>query len=70
MACFGTIPAKVLVIMVAALLYATKITADDSAITPSPLLETGAAFALPVMYGYLPKIYKEFYKLVSDGGPI
>ncbi|KAB2608177.1 hypothetical protein D8674_011345 [Pyrus ussuriensis x Pyrus communis] len=48
MACFGTIPAKVLVIMVAALLYATKIMADDSAITPSPLLETGAAFALPV----------------------
>ncbi|KAM1079474.1 hypothetical protein ACFX13_014543 [Malus domestica] len=47
MACFGTIPAKVLVIMVAALLYATKITADDSAITPSPLLETGTAFALP-----------------------
>ncbi|KAB2631366.1 hypothetical protein D8674_008885 [Pyrus ussuriensis x Pyrus communis] len=45
MARFGTIPVKVLVVMVAALLYATKTMADDSATAPSPLLETGAGFA-------------------------
>ncbi|KAM1524312.1 hypothetical protein PS1_008935 [Malus domestica] len=48
MAQFGTIPVKVLVVMVAALLYATKTMAGDSATAPSPLLETGAGFASPV----------------------
>ncbi|KAK9921804.1 hypothetical protein M0R45_030300 [Rubus argutus] len=43
MAQFGSSPAKVLLmaIMVAALLYATQVMAQDTKIAPSPPLETG-----------------------------
>lgn len=55
MAQFGSSPAKVLLmaIMVAALLYATQVMAQDTKIAPSPPLETGTGFASPVSAAFI-----------------
>ncbi|CAB4286763.1 unnamed protein product [Prunus armeniaca] len=48
MARFGTSSARLLMVMVAALLYVTKTMAQNTATPPTPLPVTGAGFASPV----------------------